>query len=161
MKDDINQEKLRARRIELAEAIKREIGQAESKEQEAINHRAAATSLGIRLEEVDYLLGNAVEMESENVIPMRKPKEQRTKSSLRYRQPCATTDIVIMAYPDGIEYDRLVDAISEKYGSTKETVKKMLYRMVQEEYAVRKGTRFELTDICRQAWEASPLYKAS
>jgi len=166
MNGAISLEKLRQRRKELVESVAREVECAVAREREAAEHRAYSGTLTIRLEEVEYLLGQSdAETDSENVIPMRKPGHEATKPSLRYRNPGATTDIVAMAYEShGIDYEKLVDAIYLKYrheGTTKETVKKLIYRMIQEGYAVRKGNRLELTDICRAAWEASPLYKAS
>ena len=168
MNDAITAERLRLRRQTLAGSIVQENAQADIKEREAERHRSNAADFAIRLDEIDGLLKEINgRHDSQNVIPMRPAAGDAipTKPSLRYRNPGATSDIVALAYDTpGISIDSAITTVYEKYrheGTTSETISKMVRRMIREGYAYREGSKLFLTDLCKNAWESSPLYRAS
>jgi hypothetical protein len=168
MKDVFTAADLRVRRQELVRIIANETEQAETKAREAEQHQGNAERHRMRLDEIDYLLTGVGQTQTTvNIIPMRKPSAQtpHTKPILRYRTPGATTDIVMLAYDTpGIAVEQLITTVYDKYkgqGTSRDTVSKMVNRLIREQYAYREGSKIYLTDVCKRAWEASPLNLAS
>jgi uncharacterized membrane protein YheB (UPF0754 family) len=165
---DVKQDKLKQRRDELARMIANDLEQAQLKSREAAQHRLDAEHNQIRVDEIDSWLENECKSPTvENVIHLHKPtaKTTRSKPILRYRTPGATTDIVMLVYSTpGIAIEQLITEVSEKYkaqGTSRDTISKMVNRLIRERYAYREGSKIYLTDVCKRAWEASPLYLAS
>lgn len=149
MRETITKAELREWRREFQALAAREKKQAVIKSREAKLHEASSAVYSASIDEIDLWLN----------------RRARPRTSLRYRNPGATTDIVKLIYDTpGIEFDQLALTVHDHYsnqGTTMDTVNKMIRRLVREEYARRDGSKLFLTDICRAAWETSPLYPAS
>lgn len=168
MGESITTNVLRLRRQELARAYTEETKSAEVKSRQAEEHWLNVERFQARIDEIDELLASIGQSHQvENVILLRKPVEvlPRTKPSQRYRTPCATTDIVAMAYATpGIEVEQLITSVYEKYkdqGTSRDTINKMVNRLIREKYASKRRGRLMLEDVCKRAWESSPLYRTS
>lgn len=168
MNETITKEDLRLRRQELQALIIRETEQADIKHREAEIHKANSAAYAARIDEIDLWIKRSVSTrKSENVIPMHRPSRNtgEAKPSLRYRNPGATTDIVTTIYQaPGADFDQVTTTVFEKHrqhGTSRDSIAKMIRRMVREGIASRDGSRLYLTEKGKSAWEASPLYRAS
>lgn len=168
MGETITAEDLRLRRQDWARALADEAACAELKSREMKQHRLNAERLQARIDEIDELLATIGQSHvTGNVIPLRKSPEvvSRTKPGLRYRTWCATTDIVAVAYATpGIDIASLVATVYDKYkgqGTSRDTIVKMVNRLIREKYALRRRGKLYLEDVGKRAWEASPLFQAS
>lgn len=168
MSNAINVDDLRQRRRELQTLIVQESERADSKRREAEQHTANAAAFATRVEELDLWIDRFANKEVfENVIQMRRPSEKshEVNPSLRYRNPGPTTEIVTLIYQaPGSDIERITTTVFDKYkhqGTTRDTVGKMVRRMIREGFASRDGSKLHLTEKGKTAWEASPLYRAS
>jgi hypothetical protein len=166
MKTEITAAKLRRRRQELTDAIADEIERGEFTARKPGEYFSPIERYRIRLVEVDRLLAHIGSLCDHGGHLAREPgtRASRTKPHLRYRWPGATTDLVRLAYATpGIELEALVTAVYDSHktqGTRRETIRKMVLRLIRERYAYREGSRLYLAEVGRKAWEASPLYSA-
>jgi len=168
MSNAINIDDLRQRRQELQAVIAQESERADIKRREAEQHAANAATYLTRVDELELWIERfGSKHDSQNVIPMRRlaGQSERIKPSLRYRNPGATTDIVTLIYQaPGIKIEHITTTVFDKYknqGTTRDTVGKMIRRLIREGFACRDGSKLFLTEKGKAAWESSPLYRAS
>jgi hypothetical protein len=118
----------------------------------------------LRLNEIDHLLARLALTDDHEHDSGREPDNlrPRTKPLLRYRSAGATTELVRLAYAmPGIELEALVGAVYDIYrtqGMRRDVIRKIVRRLIRERYAYLDGAQLYLAEVCRKAWEASPLY---
>jgi hypothetical protein len=160
MTDTTMEEYAQGRCRELEAQAAQETQNAAVKFREAEQHKAKAAEISIRLDELASVLKSGKRQTlPKNVIPMHQPRRlERQKPSLRYRHPGVTTDIVTLLYTaPGTEIESVITRIYDAYkdqGTTRDTLGKMIRRLIREGYAYRDGIKLHLTEKCKAAWEA-------